>query len=99
MMLACLEAPPDQAHVALQIDQTHACSRADNTVPVGALERRAGDDTGLAGRALRVDPLRDGGEPRPAVFVAEGGAAAHLGYVVRRMEPVSVAEWPTEPLR
>src|SRR5499426_1116234 len=99
MILAGLEAPSDQGHVALKVDQPHAFPATDNAAPVGTLQRRAGDDAGLAGDTACVDPLRDGGEPRPAVVVVEWNAAAHLGNVGRRMEAVGISEWPTESLR
>src|SRR5215831_13678607 len=98
MILAGLEALTDQVHVALEIDEPHALPVTDNAAAVGTLQRRAGDDGGLAGRAACVDPLRNGREPRPAVVIVECNAATHLGNVGWRMEAVGIPEWPTEPL-
>src|SRR5262245_24518521 len=98
VILAGPEPPTDQGHGALKIDQSHAFPSTDDAAAVGALQCRAGDDAGLAGRAARVDPLCYRGEPGPAVFILERNAAAHLGNVGRRMEAVGVSELPTEPL-
>ena len=56
MVLARPQAAADQGRVALEIDEPHAAPRADDALPVDALQRRAGDDAGLADCAPLVDP-------------------------------------------
>src|SRR4051794_7410329 len=82
-----------------QIGETHIRAVADNYVAIFALQRRTGNDPGLAPLAPSVDPGRDRTQPRRAIRIAERNAGVHPGDVLRRMQRVAFLELPAEPMR
>src|SRR6266403_5217344 len=53
----------------------------------------------LAGLAYPVDLMGDRLQPRPAVFIGEGLAGAHLGDVARGVKLVAILVAPAQSLR
>ena len=63
---------------------------------IGALQRRAGDDGALTGGREAVDLVGNCLQPRPAVFVRQRMAGAHLRDVACRVKPVAILVAPAE---
>jgi hypothetical protein len=55
----------------LEIDERDPVAVADGDRAVGAFEVRTGDDPGLAGCLLPVDPICDGAEPGQPIGIVE----------------------------
>jgi hypothetical protein len=79
----------DEAEIVVPVPQL---------VTIGTAQRRAGDHDMAAFTSPAVDIGCDGVEPGPAVGVRQRHAGTHLVDIRRRMERISVAKGPTEPL-
>ena len=86
----------DQGLRAVEKDDPHIVAAVHQDIAIGAFQRRAGDHDMAAGLADPVDLVGDRLQPRPAVFVGERMAGAHLGDVAGGMKPVAVLEGPAQ---
>src|SRR3954453_19372291 len=87
--LACLESRGDQVEVALEINEPHVrILLVGDDVTIDALQRRARHDAPRARRTVLGDVHRNCLQPRPAVFIRQRLAAAHLLDVGFRMKAV-----------
>src|SRR4051812_18684967 len=93
---ALLDPVADQPGVGADVGEPDRWVPIADQVPVGALERRAGDDGVAPGGLVLPDPRGQSAQPGPAVAVLEGVAGAHLLDVLRRMEVVALGEVPPE---
>ena len=92
-------APGYQIAVAFEKDQAHVTPVADQDVAVGSLKRGAGHDAVSAPAPGRIDPLGNGAQPWPAVFVIKRLAMVHFLDIRLRVKPVAVLVNPMQPLR
>ena len=90
------QALADDLAAAAQIDQPHLRPVADDHVAIGPLEGGAGDDSGLSGFALTVDPGGHGGEPGRAIRIGQGNAGMHLGDIRLGMQRIALLEGPAQ---
>ena len=79
-----------------QVDEEDSTISAGQEIPVGALERGAGDDRLDALGGARAHPIAHGFQPRPPVLVGQGDAPAHLGDVGGGVELVGLGDGPAE---
>src|SRR5260221_3918854 len=97
MALPLGEAVSDQFWRTLEIDDPDIVPSMYEDVPIGALQRGAGDHRMLAGLADPVDLAGNCLQPGPTVFIGQGVAGAHLGDVARGMKLVAILVRPAEP--
>jgi hypothetical protein len=96
MALAGRQPAGDGLSATGEVDELDAVPAAIDGLPVAAFERRAGNDSVLAGVETLVDPVGDKREPGPAVFVGEGMTGCHLVDVGLRVQCIALFEWPAE---
>jgi hypothetical protein len=98
MAAALREARAQKRLLAHEMDEMHAPPAGHQDVPIGLLERRAGEHHA----ALLGEPAADLGrerlEPGAPVLVVEGDAAAHLLDIGLRMIAVALDELGIERL-
>jgi len=99
MTFAQHEPARDQIRRALEIDDADIGPSMDEDIAIGALQRGAGDHGMAAGLADPVDLVGDRLQPRPAIFIGEGLAGAHLGDVAQGVKPVAILVAPAQSLR
>ena len=86
MILAPGEPVGDQVLRAVEKDDADIVSSVHEDIAIGALQRRAGDHDMLAGLADPVDLVGNRLQPRPAVFIGQRMAGAHLGDIACGMK-------------
>src|SRR6266404_8448638 len=96
MTLPLGKAACDQILRALEIDDADILPSMHEDIAIGALKRGAGDHSVPAGLADPVDLIGDRLQPRPAIFVGQGLAGAHLGDIARGMKLVAILEAPAQ---
>src|ERR1700704_701129 len=92
------EAACDQILRALEIDDADILASMHEDIAIEALKRGAGDHSVLAGLADPVDLIGDRLQPWPAIFICEGLAGSHLGYIAQGVKLVAILEAPAQSL-
>ena len=85
--------------VAVEHEELDFAQAGGEPVAIVALQRRAGQDDGLARHEVTGQRLVQGGQPGPAVLVVQRLAPRHLLDVGARVEVVGVQEAGAEPAR
>jgi hypothetical protein len=79
----------DQIARSLEVGQHYVMTVADDDVPVGSLQRRAGQDATFAPRPPPIDFLGDLAEPGQTVRVGQWRPVAHLLDILARVQIVA----------
>src|SRR5712692_3516087 len=85
----------DEFGGAMQVDDPETAKTVGQALPVGFLQRRAGDDRVFLVWQDPIQPI----QPGPAVLVLERRAGRHPGDVLGRMVVIGVDEAAAEPAR
>src|SRR5207237_3878362 len=74
-------APANQIARSFEVDEHHVAAIADGDVPVGSLQRRAGEHATFTPRAPAVDLLGDLAQPGHPVRIRQRSPAAPLLHI------------------
>src|SRR5215467_8330598 len=91
--------PGDQVAIAFQENQAYVPPVTDQNVAVDTLESGTGHDAVPAGAPGGIDPVGNGMQPWPTVFISKRLAVVHLLDIGLRMKPVAVLVNPMQALR
>jgi hypothetical protein len=89
-------ASANQVIRSFEVDKRHVRAIPDDDVPVGPLQRRAGEHTRLAPCAPAIDLFRDLAQPRQTIRIRQRCAVVHLLHIHGRMQIIAILELTAE---